>query len=191
MPPRPDLRQVFRRPRIEGVIRHLVQPMETQVIGATLEQSGPDGAPNDLADQRQIAMIELVLQRLGARRNDGFLAAQQRGQEIREGLAGAGAGLDDEPTGLVDRFRHRLGHPRLPGPGHEAGEMIFQGALRPEIVAQGVHSATIPRQRLETPCPRASKMRRKAGIRPSPRTAASLFVWWFGHCIMRGFARRG
>jgi hypothetical protein len=41
-------------------------------------------------------MVKLVLQRLGACRNNGLAATHQRRQQIRECLAGAGTGLDDK-----------------------------------------------------------------------------------------------
>src|SRR3982074_1747679 len=43
------------------------------------------------AHRRKVAMVELILERLGARRQYDLAGREQRGDEISKGLAGAGA----------------------------------------------------------------------------------------------------
>ncbi len=42
-------------------------------------------------------MIQLVLQGLGTGTDDGLAATQERRDQVRERLASAGSGFDDEP----------------------------------------------------------------------------------------------
>ena len=66
-----------------------------------------------LAHRRQVAVEELVLQRLGAGRDDHLAAGEQRRHEIGEGLAGAGAGLGHQHAAAFDRLDDRLRHLEL------------------------------------------------------------------------------
>ena len=72
--------------------------------------------------ERQVALEELVLQRLGAGGDDHLAAVQERGDEIREGLAGAGAGLGDERAAPGDGGRDGIGHRELLRTEAEAGQ---------------------------------------------------------------------
>jgi len=58
---------------------------------------------------------DLILQRAGAGRDDDPLAGQERGDEVGERLAGAGAGLDDQGAFVVESARHRGRHLALLG----------------------------------------------------------------------------
>ena len=78
--------------------------------------------------ERQVALEELVLQRLGAGGDDHLAAVQERGDEIRERLAGAGAGLGDQRAAPGDGRRDGIGHRELLRTEAEAGERPGQEA---------------------------------------------------------------
>src|SRR6266568_4235468 len=61
------------------------------VVGAALEQGRGHRNLERVAHRRQVAVIELVLKRLGTRRDDDLAGREQSGHEIGEGFAGAGA----------------------------------------------------------------------------------------------------
>ena len=82
-------------------------------VGATLEQRHGDRRSECLAHRRKVACKELILERLGAGGDDDFAACQQCGHEVGEGLAGAGASLDDEHFLLLDGLRDCLCHLNL------------------------------------------------------------------------------
>ena len=71
------------------------------------------GIAQRIAHHRQVALEELVLQRLGARGDDHLAAVEQRRNEVREGLAGAGAGLGDQRLALRNRAGDGVGHRQL------------------------------------------------------------------------------
>ena len=125
---RDDLRQVAgvvarRQPAVR---RRALQMVVADVIGATLEQRQRGRRTQRVADQRQVALIELVLQRLGAGRDDDLPAVEQRGNQVGEGLAGAGAGLGDQRAPRRDRVGHCGGHRQLLVPVAEAGQLPGQ-----------------------------------------------------------------
>jgi hypothetical protein len=62
------------------------------------------------AHGRDIAQEQLILQVLGAGRDDGLAAPQQRRHQVGEGLAGARAGLGHEHLLVGDGLGHGLGH---------------------------------------------------------------------------------
>ncbi len=59
-----------------GDLGRVIQPLETQVIGAAFQQSRRDRTADSHPDQGQVTVIELILQRLCARRDNRFAAAQ-------------------------------------------------------------------------------------------------------------------
>ncbi len=110
-----DLRQVTRilARRQPTFARRPLEVMVADVIGAALEQRDRDRQAQRIADHRHVALVELVLQRLRAGRDDHLAAVEQRGHEVRERLAGAGTGLGDQATARRDRLGDRLGHRQL------------------------------------------------------------------------------
>ena len=55
-------------------------------------------------------MVELILEGLGARRQDDLACGEQRRDEIGEGLAGAGARFADQHGVVPDRPGHAIRH---------------------------------------------------------------------------------
>src|SRR6185503_12361945 len=88
----------------------LFQAVQAHVVGAALQQRRHRARRERLSHRGQIAVEELVLQRLGAGGDDDLAARKQRRDEIGEGFPGTGAGFDREhaagPDGFEDRLRH-------------------------------------------------------------------------------------
>ncbi|GAA3080138.1 hypothetical protein GCM10020254_25590 [Streptomyces goshikiensis] len=118
----------------------LVQPVEAQVVGAALEHGELRAAAQlrvqRLHRARQVALDELPLQGQRRGRHDHALAVREGRHQIAEGLAGAGAGLDQPVGVVVDRFAHGFGHGYLAGPlraadGGDGGvQQVGEGGLR-------------------------------------------------------------
>jgi hypothetical protein len=81
---------------------------------------------------RQVAEEQLVLQGLGPGGNDDLAPRHQGGDQVGEGLAGAGAGFGDQDIALVDGRGHRAGHALLRLAGRETGYFTGERALRAE-----------------------------------------------------------
>ena len=83
-------------PRRQAVFaRRALEMMMTDVIRASLEHRNRHRYPKRVAQERNVAFIELILQGLRARRHDYLAAIEQRGDQIGERLAGACSGLGD------------------------------------------------------------------------------------------------
>ena len=86
----------------------LLEPVAAQIVRAALEQRDARRHADGAGDQRQVLVEELVLQRARAGGDEHALAREQRGHQIREGLAGAGARLDHERRTVFHRERDAL-----------------------------------------------------------------------------------
>ena len=68
-----------------------------------------------LLEKRNVLEEELLLQVLGAGGDHDALAGEDRGNQVGERFAGAGAGLDDQVLAVRERGFHGLGHVQLAG----------------------------------------------------------------------------
>ena len=66
-------------------------------------------------EERNVLEEELFLEILGAGGDDHALAREDRGNQVGERLAGAGARLDDQVAAFGERRLDGLGHLELPG----------------------------------------------------------------------------
>ena len=82
----------------------------TEIVAAPLQQRDPRRHFQRLAHHRQIPLKQLILQVAGAGRDDDPQSGQQRGHQISVGLAGAGAGFDDQGAAVSQDRGDRLGH---------------------------------------------------------------------------------
>ena len=127
----PQVDRVLPR-RQPAVLLRALQVLVADVVRPALQQRDGDRRLQRPADHRHVLAEQLVLQRLRAGRHDHLAAPQQRGHEIREGLAGAGARLGDQRAAPVDRIGHRLRHLDLSVAGAIAVHVGRQGAVRGE-----------------------------------------------------------
>ena len=107
---------------------NLLESLQAKVVGTALKQRGRYGTTQGLTNQRQVTMVQLVLQRLRAGGDDRLFAAKECRDKIGKGLAGAGSCLDDQAFGVVDGFRHGLRHPALSRARLESGQMSLERA---------------------------------------------------------------
>ena len=94
--------------------RELRQPRPAQVIGPSLEQRDPRRAPQGPGQQRQVAVIQLVLQRARAGRYQHSQPGQQRRDQIGKGFSGTGTRFDHQ------HFARRAARPRCAPPSAAA-----------------------------------------------------------------------
>ena len=96
--------------RHAAILQRALQMKMTDVVRTPLQQRyrhrHVQGAPH----RRNVAQIKLVLQVLGAGRDDRLAAPKQRRNQVSKGLAGTGAGLRDQGALGGDRIGDRLGH---------------------------------------------------------------------------------
>ena len=109
-------------PLASGFAFRLFEPVLAQVIGAALQQRRRHADAERIAHARQVAEVQLVLQRAGAGGNDRLLPRQQRRDQVGIGLAGAGAGLGEQYATLPEGLRDGLGQALLRRARHERGD---------------------------------------------------------------------
>src|SRR2546423_2070781 len=102
--------------------------MVADIVRAPLEDRDRDWNPKRVAQQRDIALVELILERLGARRNDHLAAIEQCRNEISKRFPGARAGFGDELAPRLDGPCDGLGHCELLPAEAEAGQRSRQNA---------------------------------------------------------------
>ena len=95
------------------VVLGALEVVMADIIGAALEQRHGDRRLQCVAHHGDVTIVELVLQRLGARRDNYLAALGQRRREVGKGLARAGARLGDEQSPGFDGMRDRQGHFQL------------------------------------------------------------------------------
>ncbi|MNV60001.1 hypothetical protein D3C71_1524510 [compost metagenome] len=121
-----------------GFAPGLLQPIAAQIVGAALQQRTAVAHTERGPYARQIAVIQLILQRAGAGGDDGLQPGQQRGHQVRIGLAGAGAGLGQQHVALVERFGDRRGQAQLGRARNEGIELAGERTALTEGIAAGV-----------------------------------------------------
>ncbi|CAD5936711.1 conserved protein of unknown function [Streptomyces sp. KY75] len=102
---------VLRDPFVEPVQAEVVRPaLEHRVLRAPAQQR-----VQGLHRARKVPLHQLPLEGEGGRGHDDPLPVRQRGHQVAEGLARAGAGLDEQVGLVVDRLGDGLGHGGLAG----------------------------------------------------------------------------
>ena len=121
------------------------EAFEAEVVSPSFQQRRLNRPPDCLANQRQIAMIKLVLQGLGTCADDGLSTTHECRNEVRKGLAGTSASLDNQFVAIRDSLGHSFRHPALPGSRRKAGQEVFKWALVAEEVSQRFHGEKVTR----------------------------------------------
>ncbi len=103
-----------------------LKAMEAQVVRAAFHQRRRERDAQRLAQCRQILEEDLFLKILGAGGHQRALPAEDRGDEVREGLARAGTGFGEQRAAALDDAAHGRGHLPLPVARLEAGERLRQ-----------------------------------------------------------------
>jgi len=106
----------------------LGQPGATEVVVAPLHHTGGHRNPRLPGEERDLVIPDLVLQVLGAGRDDHTASGGQRRDEVGQGLAGPRGCLDHQPSAVLERAVHAVGHLRLPGAEAVGGVSLFQPA---------------------------------------------------------------
>jgi hypothetical protein len=109
----------------------LMDALHADVIGATLEHGEGHGSVEMLHEEGEILVGQLVLERLGGSGDNDTTARDDGGDEIGEGLARAGSGLDHEMSTIGDRPRDRLCHLDLPGTWFAGRQCVGDGSECP------------------------------------------------------------
>jgi hypothetical protein len=84
--------------------------MEAEVIPPPLHVGGGKRNAERLAQDAQILEIDLLLQVLGSGGNEHALAAENGGDQVRQCLSGAGAGLDQQDASVLEGAGDSIGH---------------------------------------------------------------------------------
>ena len=109
-----------------GAVRQLIELVQAQVVRAPLHVGRGERDAERVAQRGNVLEVDLFLQVLGAGGDQHALAAENRGHEVGERLAGAGAGLGEEDAAVLEHARHGGRHLDLAGArlevGHRAGE---------------------------------------------------------------------
>ena len=122
----------------------IVKVMQADIVGAAFQQGGAHRNFQRFSNRRNIAVIELVLQCLGAGGNDHLAAGTQRRHQIREGLSGAGARLGNQHAATVDGGADFFRHFDLTLAVAKGLDPPGQGACRAEQLSQFRHARIIP-----------------------------------------------
>ncbi len=103
-----------------------LEPAFADVVASPLDQQRREFFGHDALQERNVLADELFLQADRMRGDDdaalgGGTGGLDGGDEVREALADAGAGLDEEVAFPVDGGGDGLGHVELLGAGFEPG----------------------------------------------------------------------
>ena len=125
------------RDRIAGAVLQRLEAMQAEVIAAPLHVGGGERDAERLLQDRQVLEEDLLLEVLGAGRDQHALAAEDRGHEVGERLAGAGAGLGEQDAAVGEDVGDGRGHLELRGARLEAVERERQRSAGREDGADG------------------------------------------------------
>ncbi len=107
-----------------------------EIVAPTFEQGCRKLASGYLAQQWNIFLKDLLLERFGGGGDDHRFAHGQQGQQIGEGFTGPGWGFNNQRFFCLHRFYYLLGHAALYGTGFISRNMACQRAFCAE---QGVN----------------------------------------------------
>ena len=112
-----------------------VELLAAEVVVAALHVGHVERAVEIPFEERDVLVVELLLQVLRAGRDDDALAAGDDRNQVGEGLPRAGAGLDQQMTPFGEHCFDLLGHGELPGPELVVGVLRGEQPVLPEEAA--------------------------------------------------------
>ena len=112
-----------------------VELLAAEVVVAALHVGHVERAVEIPFEERDVLVVELLLQVLRAGRDDDAFAAGDDRNQVGEGFPRAGAGLDQQMTPFGEHRFDLLGHGELPGPELVMGELRGKQAVLPEKAA--------------------------------------------------------
>ena len=99
-------RQRRRHPRYRGLVTERLEPVQAEVVRASLHAGGLEGDAERPLQHREVLEIDLLLEVLGAGRHEDPFAPEDRRHQIGERLARAGAGLHEQHAAFLEGSRH-------------------------------------------------------------------------------------
>jgi len=128
------------------IAQEAIEAEQAEVVLAAFQEGDlrvdPEGA-----QQGNVLVRELLLQRLRGRGDHHLEAAAGRRKQVRERLAGARARLDQKRPAVRERVLHPRRHRQLRGARLVTGQHPGERAARPEHLAQGIgHATVLPRE---------------------------------------------
>ena len=103
--------------------------MQTQVVRAAFHVRGRERHAERVAKRGDVLEVDLFLEILRAGGNQDALAAENRGNQIRERLAGAGSRFREQHAAVFEPARDGGGHFDLARAGLEVGDRARQRAI--------------------------------------------------------------
>ena len=131
-------------------VRQLIELVDAQIVRAPFHVGRGERDPERLAQRGNVLEVDLFLEVLRAGGDEHALAAENRGHEIRERLAGAGAGFGEQDAAVLEDARDGRGHLDLAGARLEIGHGEGKRAAGAKA---GLHGVRVVR----SPSPRAAQ----------------------------------
>ena len=125
-------------PHQSPIHQSTVKVIVTDIIGASFKQGNRHRRAERIADGRQIAFKQLVLQGFRPCGNNRFTAPKQGRYKVGEGFARARACLKHCARGVVQRLRDRLRHFQLLRAWVEKRQTVRECAIRAENLCEVV-----------------------------------------------------
>ena len=104
-----------------------VESMQAEIVAAPFHVGRGERDAERLAQDRQVLEEDLLLEVLRAGRDEHALAAEDRGHEVGERLAGAGAGFGEQDAAVGEDVGDGRRHLELAGARLEAGSASASG----------------------------------------------------------------
>jgi hypothetical protein len=120
-----------------GLLLAVVELLAAEVVLAPFHVAHAQRFGEVLLQKGDVLEVELLLQVLGAGGDHHALAGEDGGQQIRQRLAGAGAGFNNEVLAVDEGIFHGFGHLELPRAKLEIGMHARKHAVSREVLAGG------------------------------------------------------
>jgi hypothetical protein len=124
------------------ILAEEIEAVKAEVVAPPLHVCGLERDAERVLQDGEVLREDLFLERLGAGRDEHAPAAQDRRDEVRDGLAGAGAGFGKQDVTFFDGRGHRGGHRPLARSRLELGHCPGQRSIVVEHPVDGRRQAS-------------------------------------------------